>query len=455
MNKTNLVIKREFLTRVRKRSFLIMSLLGPFIFAIILILPAWLAQLEEKEEKIIAVIEYNQDTNQPIPDSLQLFRDLLPETENIKFSYLGDVTMEQMKAIFPESDYYAVLFIPSNIFYANTIKLYSTRQPSYNVTLHIKSAIENYMQDIKLIKKNIPVDILKSVKTKINVSTIKWTKSGEERESHHEISMIVGYISGFLIYMFVFMFGAMVMRGVIEEKTNRIVELMVSSVKPFQLMTGKITGIALVALTQFALWVILTLTFVSVAQYTLFPEMKMNPTEKVIAQDIMETDPVTEAESPLEESFPEMENIFGYLQDIDWTKVLLSFLFYFIMGYLLYAAMFAAVGSAIDSETDTQQFMLPVTIPLMLGLFVMISAINNPEGPIAFWFSMIPFTSPIVMMVRIPFDPPGWQIVVSMGILIATFIAMIWLAAKIYRTGILMYGKKASFKEMFRWLFYK
>ncbi|MBN1183052.1 MAG: ABC transporter permease [Bacteroidales bacterium] len=457
MNKIPLIIKREFLTRVRKKSFILMSFLGPVIFAMIMIMPAWLMHMEEKGEKTIAVIEYNQETNRPVPDSLQLFRDLLPESDILHFEYLDNISLEQMKTLFPKTDYYAVLFIPGNIFSSNTVKLYATKQPSLSISGQIEHGLEKIMQDYKLIKKHIPVDIINSVKTDINVSTIKWTNTGEEKESHHEVAVAVGYISGFLIYMFIFIFGSMVMRGVIEEKTNRIVELMASSVKPFQIMTGKIIGIALVALAQFALWVLLTGTFVTVAKTTLFPELTMNPTEKVITQDLMQSQsqaPTIE-NTKTDDDYAKFEDAFAYLEDINWTVMLLTFLFYFMFGYLLYAALFAAVGSAIDSDTDIQQFMLPVTIPLIMAMFAMLSAINNPEGPVAFWFSMIPFTSPIVMMVRIPFNVSGWQIAISMSLLIFTFLGTVWMAGKIYRTGILMYGKKPSFKEMFKWLRYK
>ena len=457
--KIPLIIKREFLSRVRKRSFIIMSLLGPFIFTLIMVFPAWLMHMEEKGEKTIAVIEYGRETNMPLSDSLQLFRDLLSDNNNIHYEYLDNMTLEQMKVLFPNTDYYAVLFIPGNVLSSNVVKLYATKQPSLDVSGQIERSIEKIIRDYKLIKKHIPIDILNSVKTNINVSTIKWTSTGEEKESHHEIARVVGYLGGFLIYLFIFIFGSMVMRGVIEEKTNRIVELMVSSVKPFQLMAGKIIGVALVALTQFLLWVLLTFTFVTVAKSTLFPELAMNPTEKVLAQDLMQSQSqpeITPATKTVDENeFSQLENEFAYLEEINWTVMLLTFLFYFMTGYLLYGALFAAVGSAIDSDTDTQQFMLPITIPLILAMFAMLSAINNPEGPVAFWFSIIPFTSPIVMMVRIPFNVAVWQLVLSMGLMIVTFAGVVWMAGKIYRTGILMYGKKPSFKEMFKWLKYK
>jgi ABC-2 type transport system permease protein len=253
--------------------------------------------------------------------------------------------------------------------------------------------------------------------------------------------------------MFIFFFGAQLMRGVIEEKVNRIVEVIVSSVKPFQLMMGKIIGIAMVGLTQFLIWVVTTFILVSLATTLLFPELNMTPTEQVISQDIMSSDPVQSATQ--ENASEEMDEIMGFLsslKDINFPLTLGSFVFFFLGGYLLYGALFAAIGAAVDNETDTQQFMLPLTVPLILALLVLINAINNPDSSISFWFSIIPFTSPIVMMGRLPFGVPDWEVGLSMALLVITFIGMTWLAAKIYRTGILMYGKKTSYKEIAKWI---
>ena len=270
--------------------------------------------------------------------------------------------------------------------------------------------------------------------------------------------MIIGYLSGFLIYLFIFMFGAQVMRGVIEEKTSRIIEVIISSVKPFQLMMGKIIGIAFVGLTQFLLWVILTIMIVTGVKSAVFPEKDASQikaqTELISTAGSMQNIQGIDAVDA-EQSMSEIENIFGSIENINFGIILGSFLFFFIGGYLLYAALFAAIGSAVDSEADTQQFMLPITIPLILSIIVMMNAIQTPDSPIAFWFSIIPFTSPVIMMVRIPFGVPYWQLFLSMGLLIITFIGATWVAAKIYRTGILMYGKKTTYKELWKWLRYK
>ena len=263
------------------------------------------------------------------------------------------------------------------------------------------------------------------------------------------------------MYMLVFMFGAQVMRGVIEEKTSRIVEVIISSVKPVQLMMGKIIGIALVGLTQFLIWIVLTVGVVVVAKSYAMPAGSNKEVTQSIPQNLMSNNNqivnvnsgLTNSPSPYS---PEITKMFTSAMNQPWGLMLICFVFYFITGYLLYASVFAAIGSAVDNETETQQFMLPVTIPIILALFVAMSVMQNPESSLVFWFSLIPFFSPIVMMARIPFMAPDqyWQIAVSMGLMIVTFLAFVWMAAKIYRTGILMYGKKASWKEMWKWLRY-
>jgi ABC-2 type transport system permease protein len=259
--------------------------------------------------------------------------------------------------------------------------------------------------------------------------------------------------------MLVFIFGAQVMRGVIEEKVSRVVEVIISSVKPIQLMLGKIVGIALVGLTQFLIWVILTLGIVTVAKTVILPKLSANQITQNMPKDLMSNNvPQIAANNDLQGASsnlsPEFTRIFSSALNQPWGLIILSFIFYFITGYLLYASVFAAIGSAVDNETETQQFMLPVTIPILLGLFVAMGTMQNPESSISFWFSMIPLTAPIVMMARIPFGVPYWQLAISMVLMIITFMGFVWMAAKVYRTGILMYGKKSSWKEMWKWLRY-
>ena len=446
MNKTGLIIRREYITRVRKRSFIIMSILGPILFASMMIVPAWMAMSEDQEMKRIAVV-----------DSSNLFHDVIPNTEYLEFDFLQNTRLSEIKETYREAGYYGVLHISHIVAYEpNSVVFFSDKQPSFGTKEHISNAMEQYIRDQKL--KTYEIDdldnILKSVRTHINVRTIKMSAGGGEKESNTGLVMVMGYAGGFLIYMFIFIFGAQLMRGVIEEKTSRIIEVMISSVKPLQLMMGKIIGIALVGLTQFMVWVVSTFILVTIATTVFFPELKMNPTEQAISQDVMSSAPVQSQVEAASEDMDEIMGLFSNLKNIDFGVMIGSFIFYFLAGFLLYAALFASIGAAVDNETDTQQFMLPVTIPLILSIFVLMNAINNPDSSIAFWFSMIPFTSPVVMMARIPFGVPYWEITLSMTILVASFIGMTWVAARIYRTGILMYGKKVNYREIWKWIRY-
>ena len=448
MSKIGLIIRREYLTRVRKKSFIIMSILGPLIFAGFMVIPAWMAMSEDQDLKKIAIV-----------DSSNLFMNVIPDTDYLTFEYLYNTKLHDIKENYRKGGYYGVLYI-SHIVASepNSVVFYSDKQPSQSTKIYISKAIEEYIRDQKLLAYEIEDldNILKSVKTRISIRTIKLADDGTEKESNTGIVMAVGYIGGFLIYMFIFFFGAAVMRGVIEEKVNRIVEVVISSVKPFQLMLGKIIGIAMVGLSQFLIWVVSTLILVTIASTLFFPELNMSPTDRVVAQDIMSSAPAateTETEASSDEML-ELMSAFSTLRNIDFGVMLGSFLFYFLCGYLLYAAMFASIGAAVDNETDTQQFMLPVTIPLILSLVVLVNVISNPDSSVAFWFSIIPFTSPVVMMARIPFGVPYWEVLLSMGLLVITFLGMTWVAAKIYRTGILMYGKKVNYREMWKWIRY-
>ncbi|MCK4853040.1 MAG: ABC transporter permease, partial [Bacteroidales bacterium] len=429
MNKIGLIIKREYTTRVRKRSFIVMSILGPILFASLMVVPALIAMSEDQEVKRIAVV-----------DSSHLFMNIIPETEYLKFDYLENARLNDIKQTYSTGGYYGVLYISHIVaFEPNSVIFYSDKQPSLATKMHISKAMENYIRDQKLKTYEIENldNILKSVRTSISIRTIKILETGQEKESHTGVAMAVGYLGGFLIYMFIFFFGAQLMRGVIEEKVNRIVEVIISSVKPFQLMMGKIIGIAMVGLTQFMIWVVTTFLLVTITTTLFFPEMNMTPTEQVISQDIMSSGPVEAKPEAKSEDMNEIMGFLSGLKDINFVLTLGSFIFYFLGGYLLYGAMFAAIGAAVDNETDTQQFMLPLTIPLILALLVLINSINNPDSSVSFWFSIIPFTAPIVMMGRLPFGVPDWEVGLSMALLVVTFIGMTWLAAKIYRTGIL------------------
>ena len=449
MNKIALIIKREYITRVRKKSFIIMTLLTPFLFALIFIIPALVMTNEDKEFKKIAVIE----------DGSDLFTNVIPDTRDVDFEYLTGVRLNDIKNTFSEMGYYGILYIsPDLVTNPDAIQLISRKQPPIGLLDHISGSLEKEIERQKLLAYNIENldEILRTINTSVRVQTIKMDETGAARETSTGISMALAYIGGFLMYMLVFMFGSMVMRGVIEEKTNRIVEVIVSSVKPVQLMMGKIIGVALVGLTQFALWIVLTLALVMVVKTNLLPEGAMQQIQQ-LPQSLAEPDQAVpgSATTVTPEQLTEFQQIFAGALNQPWGLIIFSFIFFFLTGYLLYASVFAAIGSAVDNETETQQFMLPVTIPIILGLVVAMGTMQNPESSLSFWFSIIPLTSPIVMMARIPFDVPAWEIALSMGLMLITIIGAVWMAAKIYRTGILMYGKKTSYKELWKWLTYK
>lgn len=450
MNKTWLILKREYLTRVKKRSFIIMTILGPLFMAALIIVPFYFARMEG-ETKLIGVL-----------DESGLFKGTFSNTENIQFVELsGD--LESAKEHFVGEGHYALLHIPApSISFPETAKLYSTGQPNIVVKGYIKENMRKYVEELKLDASGIDPEVLNSIKTSINLLTIKIDETGTEQSSYTELGMAVGFVSGLLIYIFIFMYGTQVMRGVIEEKTNRIVEVIVSSVKPFQLMTGKIVGVALVGLTQFILWVVFTaiivtsfLSFYS-DEFSTYRQNQMNIQEQVKTSGLtpggMEPVDGSLAEGDINESFIAA---YDMLNSINFELIIFMFLFYFIGGYLLYGALFAAIGSAVDSETDTQQFMLPLTIPLILSIAIAQFIMVNPEGPAAFWMSLFPLTSPVIMMIRLPFGVPVQDLIFSVVLLIMGFFATTWLAAKIYRTGILMYGKKINYKELWKWVRYK
>jgi ABC-2 type transport system permease protein len=450
MNKISLIIRREYLTRVRKKSFIIMTLLTPFLFALIFIIPMLVMSNEDKDFKKIAVIEEGSD----------LFTNVIPDTRDADFEYLSGVRLNDIKDNFLEMGYYGVLYIsPQIVTTPDAVQLISRKQPPIGLLDHISSSLEKEIEKQKLLAYNIEDldEILRTINTSVRIQTIKIDESGSTRETSTGISMALAYIGGFLMYMLVFMFGSMVMRGVIEEKTSRIVEVIISSVKPVQLMLGKIIGVALVGLTQFALWIVLTLALVMVVKSSFLPEGTMEQLQQ-LPQSFAEADQAVAgagASTISAEQLTEFQQMFAGALNQPWGLIIFSFIFYFLTGYLLYASLFAAIGSAVDNETETQQFMLPVTIPIILGLFVAMGTMQNPESSLSFWFSIIPLTSPIVMMARIPFDVPAWEIALSMGLMLVTIFGAVWMAAKIYRTGILMYGKKTSYKELWKWLTYK
>ncbi len=448
MNKIFLVVRREYLSRVRKKSFIIMTILAPLLLAGMVLIPTWLMTRDDSPERKIAVVG----------EGAGLFYKDIASTKSIKFDYLPETSPEEIKKTYEELGYYGFLVIsPKVVYIPNAIRFYSRKQPNMEMLMHISNELKNEIEKRKLETFNIEniEEILKEVESDVKVQTILISDEGEEKKTSTGLSMGIAYASGLLIYMLTFIFGAQVMRGVIEEKTSRIVEVLISSLKPFQLMMGKILGIALVGLTQFFLWIVLTLIIVTIAQSVFLPDISPMAGQQAV-QSIMAGENA-QAELNIQQAatgaeLNEAQAIFESLKAINWPLILGSFIIFFLGGYLLYSALFAAVGSAVDNETDTQQFMMPITIPLLLGLFISMSAFQNPDSNLVFWFSFIPFTSPMVMMARLPFGVPGIELLISMAILILSFLATTWLAAKIYRTGILMYGKKVSYREIFKWL---
>lgn len=444
MNKINLIIQREYTTRVKKKSFIIMTLLTPVLLAALIFIPGYLATKEDNQAKVIAVI-----------DKTNITQGAIPQTDYMKFEYVTGTEVETIKTNFEKSGYYAVLYIPENVLISSKVQLYSNQQTTVGVNEHIVKALDGYFTNIKLKNENVPLDIMQRIATNINIDTIQWTSTGEEKTGSAGLVLFIGYISGFMMYMFIFMFGAQVMRGVMEEKSNRIVEVIISSVKPFQLMMGKVVGIALVGLTQFVIWIALTFGIFFGAKFVLLEKPGGSHTTS-ISTNIMEKGNTGMAQTASTGKYEEMfKQISGKFSAVNFPLIIGCFLFFFLGGYLLYASLFASVGSAVDNDTDTQQFMLPITIPILLGLFVMMNAMQSPNSSIAIIFSLIPLTSPIVMMARVPYGVPIWQLGLSAFLLIITFTGTIWMAGKIYRTGILMYGKKVSYGELWKWLKYK
>lgn len=448
MNKILIIFKREYLTRITKKSFLILTLLTPLLFAGIMFLPGYLATRENKEENKVAVV-----------DRSSLFLGVLEDSKSTKFHFIPETEFDSVRNKLNNSGYYALLEIPSSIVMTNKVVVYSHKQINLDVKNHINRQIERELENQKRAELVARVGVpdleeqIQAIKTRVSVETLKVDEQGTGKKGSTEIAMGIGYAAGFLIYMFVFIYGSMVMRGVSEEKQNRIVEVIISSVKPVQLMLGKIFALAAVGLTQFTIWVLLIIAI-------FFGAKSMFVSDEAL-QQMAGNQSVMVASSPMAtqmmDTFEpnEFEKAIGQIEGIDFTQIIVMFLIYFILGYLLYSSLMAAIASAVDSEEDMNQFMLPITIPLIGSIIILANVIKNPEGPLAFWASHIPFTSPIIMMVRIPFGVPWYELAISVGILAATTYGAIWMAAKIYRTGILMYGKKPSWKELGKWLTYK
>lgn len=434
MNKILLIIKREFLSRVQKKSFLLATILTPLIFPLLIGGFVYFAVKEEQKTgpKIVEVIDESTYFNFS-SSSKFIFQRIEKDIESAKVDFI-------------KGESFALLYIPSfDIEKPEGLTLYSKSNPSISVVSDLESELHRTIQGLRLQKFNIDSATLKNLNQRVSLRSINMGEEGKEKESSAGIAYGIGYFTGFLIYIFMFIYGAQVMQGVIEEKSSKIVEIIVSSVKPFQLMMGKILGIAAVGLTQFLIWVILITTISSVVLGYFGLDMASQ-------QELMMQSAGADAAVMQNEMMnPKLMNMMGVINDTPFMKITLVFLFYFLGGYLLYAALFAAVGSAVDSPADAQQFMFPITIPIIVSIIGLMFVLKDPDSSISFWLSIIPFTSPVTMMGRIAFDVPVWELILSMVLLVLGFLFTAWIAGRIYRVGILMHGTKVNFKVMAKW----
>jgi len=440
MGKLKLIIKREFLAKVKNKSFIIMTFLSPLLMVGIGFLVFFLSKKnDEKVKHIVYVDEFHLFTKEDFKD-----------TKTVLYLDYTDLGIDQTKKKVEEGDYYGVLYIPkkNNLeTLASSIEFYSQESPSMSVIGNLENKVELKLRNLKL--DSFGIDLEKIKASKISADIKMYNFSGEESSKLiNGLKIGVGAISGYMLMMFVMIYGTSVMRSVIEEKTSRIIEIIVSSVKPFQLMMGKIIGNASAGLLQFFIWgiILFILSIVSSSVFgvgmTDIQSAKLSPEQVEAVQQA--------ADSGV------METLMQEFFRLPLVTIFILFIFYFLGGFFLYSSLFAAVGAAVDNETDTQQFMLPIMLPLILGVYIgFATVINDPHGPISTIFSMIPFTSPIVMLMRVPFGVPWYEIVISMALLLVTFVFMVWFAAKIYRVGILMYGKKPTYKDLWKWIKYK
>jgi len=415
MEKVLLIIQREYITRVRKKAFIIMI----FVVPALIILMGFIVSLVAKNSN-----EIESQQVVLVLDNSGVFTGKFHDIKNLRFE-TAKQTLPAVKEILKKDENSSALVIPENFDKKDAVKIYSKKKPGIVLTQEIESQMNTIAVNNGLVKRHIDPSVLQSVKSNISLDAREVTETGDNK-TNLGANIGVSIACAILIYIALLIYGAQVMRGVIEEKTSRIIEVIISSVKPFQLMLGKIIGVGLVGLTQFGAWILL-----SVIATKIGAGFGTSPQGGIMAA-------------------------VAVLQTIHFGKILFCFLFYFLTGYLLYSALFAAVGSAVDSETETQQFMFPITMPLLFTYFLAVTVLfQAPDSPLAVWLSMIPFTAPVAMMVRIPFGVPDWQLAVSMSMMVLGFLFTTYVAARIYRVGILMYGKKASYKELAKWFFYK
>ncbi|AUD02855.1 ABC transporter permease [Spirosoma pollinicola] len=435
-----LIIKREYMVRVRKKSFIIMTILGPLLIFGFYAIIGW-AAVSSINQKKIAVI-----------DQSGRFVDQFKNDDETVFSYPKQ-SLAVAKKAFVKQGYDALVFIPQNVIEEpKTVQIFSEKSVSLSLQSNIERAISKEIETIKLEQAGITQKVIQDAKVNVDAQTISMSDDGEKSNNGIATTIISGFCA-LLIYISVLIYGTQVMRGVMEEKTNRIVEVIISSVKPFQLMLGKIIGVALVGLTQFMLWIILTVGLMTIGSKIIGQPKETAQSQMAARMNGMPGG--QEVQSKMATAKNPVADVMAAIETLNLPLIVSCFLFYFLGGYLLYSALFGAVGAAVDNETETQQFMFPIMMPIIAAIAFAQIAVRDPDGPLAFWTSIIPFTSPVVMMVRIPFGVPVWELALSMILLVLGFVGTTWLAARIYRVGILMYGKKVSFKELSKWVFYK
>ncbi|AXT19367.1 ABC transporter permease [Flavobacteriaceae bacterium AU392] len=437
MNHLKLIIKREYLTKVKNKSFIIMTFLSPIIMIVLLSVVGYLSQLNNNKERTISIL-----------DESGLVSTIFKDTENITYNVLSNESLDEAKKMVQEKEEYGLLHISPTTDadkVAEKIKFYSKDTPSLSLISNLENKLEKRLTDLKLEQGGVDVSMIEASKTSVNIAQESY-EGQKTSKVDNIVKLAFGGIAGYLLFMFIIIYGNMIMRSVIEEKTSRIIEVIISSVKPIQLMMGKIIGTSLAGITQFVIWVVLGGILLAVVSAV----FGINLAEVQTPQQELVNQAVNSSEMQLI-----AQNMITSISNLPLLNLIIAFLFFFIGGYLLYSSLYAAIGAAVDNETDSQQFMMPILIPLILGVYVGIfTVIEDPHGTVSTIFSFIPFTSPVVMLMRIPFGVPIWQQLVSFALLVGTFMFTVWFAAKIYRVGILMYGKKVSYKELFKWLKY-
>ncbi|WP_025742572.1 ABC transporter permease [Aquimarina pacifica] len=432
MDKLKLIIKREFIARVRNRTFVMMTFLSPLIFVGMIMLITWLTTINKGELHTVVLF-----------DETGMFTSDFKDSDTIDYLDYSELTLNDAKDSVVINQLYGLLYIPnkaSNSELANSIQFYTDESPNAEILTGLESVISSKLTDQNFQKKGLDIGVIKDSKAEVSIQIENFMGERTSKMSNY-IKMIFGGAAGYLLMMFIVIYGNMIMRSVIEEKANRIIEIIISSVKPFQLMMGKILGTSFAGILQFFIWLVLGTILIFVLPY-------------VFGLDASGIQTAESIEIP-GKSKEEIQLILQDILKLPLGMLVTSFFIYFISGYFLYSSIYAAIGAAVDNETDSQQFMLPIIFPLMLGIYVgFFTVIDNPHGAVSTIFSMIPLTSPIVMLMRIPFGVPWWQVLISFLLLFGSIIFMIWFAAKIYRVGILMYGKKPSYKELFKWLKY-